>query len=67
MNETIIEINDAIVVIDELLKGFGDRETWNLNGRGNIKKPELLKMKYDLIEARLRRIKLIIEQYSEID
>lgn len=64
---TIIEINDAIVTIDEHLKEFGNRETWNLPGRGKIKKSKFLKMREDLVEIRIKRVLQIIEQYSKAE
>ena len=65
---TIIEINDAIMVLDELISDIGkDRASINIIGKGSIMKKELIQMKADLNEAKLKRVEQIIDEYSKIE
>jgi len=57
---TIIELNDAIMVIDNYLSGFGKREVMNMP-IGEIKKSDLLNMRKGIQELRLHRIEYLSE------
>lgn len=62
---SIIELNDAITILDDYIKGFGNRETWN-SSIGELKKSEIMEMRKNIEELRLHRIDYLSNLVKEI-